>query len=85
MMEIKFWYMEWGVKLWVDTSLENQDKWVQSRLDALEKHMMQQLGSGQTPDIMEVKKKVAKIKKMVNKLYDRPFISALVITILSHK
>lgn len=41
--------------------------------------MTHQLGRDQTPDIMDVKAEVAKIKKMVHELYDKPFILAHVI------
>lgn len=41
--------------------------------------MTRQLGSGQIFYIAEVKFKVAKIKKMVDELYDQPFIPTLVV------
>lgn len=41
--------------------------------------MAQQLGSGQVSAIAEVKFEVNGIKKMVDQLYDRPFIPALVV------
>lgn len=41
--------------------------------------MTRQLRSNHTPDISKVKSEVAKIKKMVDDLYDMPFIPALVI------
>lgn len=42
--------------------------------------MTWKLGSGQILDIEKVKIEVVKIKKMVSELYDRPFISALMVT-----
>lgn len=36
--------------------------------------MTRQLGNSQTSDIAKVKMEMAKIKKMVSELYDRPFI-----------
>lgn len=71
--------MEGGVKHLVETKLENQDRRVQSWLDTFEQQMNQQMGSGQIPDIAEVKFEVAEIKKMVDELYDRPFIPSPVV------
>lgn len=42
--------------------------------------MTRHFGSSKILDIVEVKSKVAEIKKIVDELYDRPFIPALVIT-----
>lgn len=41
--------------------------------------MTRQLGNSQIPNIVEVKIEVAKIKKMVNELYKRPFIPSTMI------
>lgn len=42
--------------------------------------MTRHFGSNKILDIVEVKSKVAEIKKIVDELYDRPFIPASVIT-----
>lgn len=79
-LEAKFQNMEGGVKPWVDTQLEKQDRRVQLQLDLFKMKMTQQLGSVQTPDITKVRAKVVEIKRMVMELYDRPIIPKLVVT-----
>lgn len=49
-------------------------------MDAFHKRLIHQLGSGQTPDVLELKAEVDEIWKLVDELYDRPFILAPIIT-----
>lgn len=79
MLKTKVQYMEGGVKPWVGTKLEVQDRQVYRRLDEFDKRMTRQLGSEQILTIAKVKTEVVEIKKMVSDLYDRPFILALVV------
>lgn len=72
--------MEGGVKPRVENQLEQQNQKVQSRWDAFDQRMIRQMGSVQNLNIVEVKEEVAEIKKMVNELYDWPFILVPVIT-----
>lgn len=78
-LEAKVQNIEGGVKLWVETKLENQDRWLQVRLDAFEQQITHQLGSSQTLDVAKVKADVAKIKKIVDELFDSLFIPAPVV------
>lgn len=49
-----------------------------------ESRITQQLGSGQMPNIADARSKIAKIKKMVMELYERPIIAEPVVeTIIS--
>lgn len=85
MLETKVGYMEEGVKPWVDTKLQYQDRRMQGRLDAFKQWITQQLGSRKTPVMTEVKSEVGKIKKMVNEFYNNLFILAPMIKQLSLK
>lgn len=50
------------------------------KIDCFEQRITCQLDSGQNPNIMKVKVKLAKIRKLVDKLYERPYFLAPVIT-----
>lgn len=73
-LEAKVQNMERGIKPWVDTQLDNQDRWVQLWLYAFEIRITQQLGSDQTSKI-DVKAEVVETRSMVDDLYARSIIS----------
>lgn len=53
-VEKKAWFIEMGVKPWVDNILDDQSTWVQRRLDAFELSLTPQLGGVQAPDLVVV-------------------------------
>lgn len=72
--------MEKGLKPWVENKLVEQSRKIQGRLDSFEQQVTHQLGSGQTPDILEVKVEVAELRNLVNELNERPIFPTPVIT-----
>ncbi|KAF3643016.1 hypothetical protein FXO37_22227 [Capsicum annuum] len=70
-------HMKGGVRTWMDRYFEAQDRRVQGCLDSFESRITQQFGSGQTPNVADVRAEIAEIKTMVTKLYERPVVAEL--------